>query len=97
LGEIKILRSSIDLVIIEQMIYSDIFGLKDFGLSQDGGDHVFGFFATLGQILPERGGKRVDDLLSVYEDVGVGTGSFFAQINYFFTADNKKGESQKEK
>ena len=79
------------------MIYSDIFRLENLGLGQDGGDHIFGLFATLGQILPERSGGGVGDFLSVDENVGVGAGGFFAQVNDFFTANDQEGQGQEKK
>lgn len=60
------------------MVNADKLGAKFLDLGDNRADHVAGFFAALGEILPERGGNRALKGFGVNYNIGRNRGGAFA-------------------
>ena len=93
-GEVKIVWTTIDIVIIKNVIDADKLGLKEAKLVHDRADHVTGFLATLSYILPKIGRYSADCGFRIDGNIGGNARSGTAKIEDFFDGKNENGEEK---
>jgi len=93
-GEVKIVWTTIDVEVIKNMIDADKLWLKEAKLVDNRADHVTGFLAALGDILPKIGGYSADCGFRIDGNIGGDTGSEAAKVEDFFNSKNENGEEK---
>ncbi len=76
--EIIIARSLINIEIVEEVVDTDQPGAKSFNFINYRSNHVVGFFAALGKILPKGGGNISLGRGDVNNNIGGNSGGTFA-------------------
>lgn len=95
-GKIVDAVAFVDPIKIKNMINADQFRLKGAEEGNGGFDHVGGFLAALGEVLPEGGGDWTLSLAGVDDDIGGGAGGTFTKFQDFINGENYQRKQQKE-